>query len=719
MLQMDDAGPATQQYSASQADLAQSVSTTTNQDPDVVCTLVCLSGNADNVVLRSEQQLDAAGSTVRKHEWLFGRHARCDVVLADIRRVSNTHFRLWMRESKSAKEGTDPLLIEDWSTNGTYLNSTRLPKRKSSILTQGDEIGIGMGVAEDEIRFLVSYGQAHMRGRQSQTKDSVLQNSGIYGRYELCDVIGKGAFATVRKAIERSTGEEFAVKIIPRKRIMAGLAVKREVEILMMVNHPNVVGLKEFYEDRVNVYLVMEYVSGGDLMDYITKHGPMRDGMAKTAVRQVLLAVANVHSLGISHRDIKPDNILVVAGSEEADHTIQVKVSDFGLAKISESGTFLKTFCGTLAYLAPEVIKARDSTSRGLQKSGDKRYYSNAVDMWSVGCLVYVLLTGYLPFNGSTQEQLCSQISLGEYAQSPLDDAKVSKDARAFIAALLQVDSMKRPTATTALLLKWMQNTAPQTAESEAEAAVELVSMVEIKLDDDSSSEIDSTDLQSRTAELKITRRSNDARTSVIGPDPADDINDQVDDPLPAGVRDHENDDLAMPMNMVPPKTWLILRTMANSIPYKDVVLPRDQMWFGRTPQCDVVLPDTRTSKVHCCILRKRNSHGGGDGRNDGLDSFYVCDFSTNGCYVNNQKVGRDNQARLQDGDELAMFREGTDKLAFRIELVRQEEFRSVDRANGVVEIRPTAVQKNEHLARRKRSGGSDEREYKKNKARV
>ncbi|KAK9385661.1 kinase-like domain-containing protein [Lipomyces mesembrius] len=691
------------------------------EDENILCTLVCLTGNIKNVVLRmDETSIGFDGKSVTKKEWIFGRNSRCDVYMGEVKRVSNNHFRIWTRDPPPNTNEPPIVLIEDVSTNGTFLNQSRLPRKRSCILSQGDEIGLGMGVPQDEIRFLINFGPAFLRGRQQQVKENTSE-TGVYGRYDMRDTIGKGAFATVRKAVDRATGEVFAVKVIPRRRIMAGLAVKREVDILMRLDHPHIVKLKELFEDRSNVYLVMEYVAGGDLMDYITKYGPMDDNMAKIVVKQVLQAVVYVHSAGISHRDIKPDNILLVSEGDCDGDSIQIKVSDFGLAKISESGTFLKTFCGTLAYLAPEVMQARDSSRGHAERTST--YYSNKVDMWSIGCMVYVLLTGYLPFNGSTQEQLCNQIIAGEYSQQPLDDAKVSADANAFIRALLEVNPKKRLTAKAALLLRWLREDAQSDASSPLNE--DNVEVVESKLDDEDdvidgamegveevalghASDIDSSELQKRTAKLEISRglsASGHARTSLIGPDGegANENKFKVDGggqlPITGGVRYYadENDLRSSSIGELPPKTWLMLETMKDSIPYKDIMIFREQAWFGRARKCDIQLTDSRTSKFHCYLRRKRNSHGGGDAGHDrDLDAIYLSDFSTNGCFVNNQRVGSGMQATLKNGDEISMFKERNEKLAFKIQLIRPEEFCEVERTDGVVEIVPTPVQKNE-----------------------
>ncbi|ODQ56656.1 hypothetical protein WICANDRAFT_98271, partial [Wickerhamomyces anomalus NRRL Y-366-8] len=221
--------------------------------------------------------------------------------------------------------------------------------------------------------------------------------------------------------------------------------VSRELEILRRLDHPGIVRLRGFYEDDDSYYLVMEFVPGGDLMDFVAAHGAVGEEAAKEICKQILQAIQYVHSLEISHRDLKPDNILIAQ-----DDPVLVKITDFGLAKISDTGTFMKTFCGTLAYVAPEVIDGR------LSKITDSNKYSSLVDMWSLGCLVYVILTAHLPFSGSTQDQLYKQIQQGSYHEPPLKEAGVSKEARSFLDSLLQVDPRFRLTASAALSHPWI-----------------------------------------------------------------------------------------------------------------------------------------------------------------------------------------------------------------------------------------------------------------------
>ncbi|KAH3902338.1 serine/threonine/tyrosine protein kinase RAD53 SCDLUD_002158 [Saccharomycodes ludwigii] len=339
--------------------------------------------------------------------------------------------------------------------------------------------------------------------KRNNSKPNTVYNNHLAIDEQLCginkdfsiqdEVVGQGAFATVKKAIDRSTGKTYAVKIINKKKMatteLEGAA--RELDILQRLEHPRVVSLKAFYEDSNNYYLVMEFVSGGDLMDFVAAHGPINEDASREIIKQILEAIDYIHSKGISHRDLKPDNVLI-----EQDSPVLVKLTDFGLAKVQGNGTFMKTFCGTLAYIAPEVISEHQKSQKrrknklrltnlhklNAQKPGhnggthvaddenenedkdedededeDEIKYSSLVDMWSMGCLAYVILTGHLPFSGASQKELFLQIKKGTYHGGPLKGSGVSEEAIDFINNLLQVDPEKRYTAKKALNHPWIK----------------------------------------------------------------------------------------------------------------------------------------------------------------------------------------------------------------------------------------------------------------------
>lgn len=159
--------------------------------------------------------------------------------------------------------------------------------------------------------------------------------------------------------------------------------LQREVEIMKALDHPHIVKYEAYFEDAQMLYIVMDFINGGDLLDFTIRRNGVDEAEGAEIARQICLAVAYLHSQGVCHRDLKPDNILITAGE-----TPLIKVSDFGLAKMVDAATFLKTACGTPSYLAPEVVLNRSSSG-----------YSFAVDAWSIGVIVYAILTNSSPFD--------------------------------------------------------------------------------------------------------------------------------------------------------------------------------------------------------------------------------------------------------------------------------------------------------------------------------
>ncbi|GAV29927.1 hypothetical protein PMKS-003433 [Pichia membranifaciens] len=412
--------------------------------------------------------------TSNKQEWIFGRNSHTCTYLLPVQstRISNKHFKLWMNidndNNQSNVTGSSKqennLMIQDLSTNGTWLNNSKLVQGRNYILTQGDEIAIGIGIEKDVARFVVHLPNVmltKMMDENGSLKALSLEDKGVHKDFIIRDeIVGSGAFATVKKAIERSTGITFAAKIISKKKALGGMdGVSRELQILKKLDHPGIVRLKAFYEDDDNYYLVMEYVSGGDLMDFVACNGAIDESASREIARQIMEAILYVHSKGISHRDLKPDNVMIAQ-----DDPVVVKITDFGLAKSQEQESRMKTFCGTLAYLAPEVI-----SNKKKQSNNRKRYlgngritedlYSNKVDMWSIGCLLFVIMTAHLPFSGSTQDILFKHITNGDYHDKLLRSMDISIEGCDFISRLLEVDVALRLNAAQALQHPWFNET--------------------------------------------------------------------------------------------------------------------------------------------------------------------------------------------------------------------------------------------------------------------
>lgn len=266
----------------------------------------------------------------------------------------------------------------------------------------------------------------------------------------------------------------------------------------MLSSHqPHIVGCKESYEDEKNLYIVMEFVGGGDLSDYLKIHMFMQEDKVKEVSRQVLRGIEYVHGMGISHRDLKPDNILVVT-----EDPLVVKISDFGLAKMVQSeDTFLRTFCGTMLYLAPEVypgytaaiVANKNSVKRkrnpreeagreGGRNDKQKRRYNQAVDMWSLGCVIHMLLTGKTPFEGKNADDMLRIISKGYTNTGLLEKAlgRECNEAKDFLKRLLQVNPAMRMHEQDALQHEWLKvDTPPSSMEQDEDEDLNDLSYVE------------------------------------------------------------------------------------------------------------------------------------------------------------------------------------------------------------------------------------------------
>lgn len=206
----------------------------------------------------------------------------------------------------------------------------------------------------------------------------------VTDHYDVRALLGRGSYAVTRVAVERSTGRHWAVKSIGKDGLTPDerRRVRREASVLYHLSgHPNVVKLQEAYEDERHVHLVMELCSGGGVVDRILGKGAYTERAAAALIRSLLGAVAYAHDMGVMHRDIKIDNCMLLDSSEDAP----LKLCDWGYASFMAPGRKLRKLCGTVSYLAPEVIAG---------------CYDERADVWSCGVVLYALLSGRLPFSG-------------------------------------------------------------------------------------------------------------------------------------------------------------------------------------------------------------------------------------------------------------------------------------------------------------------------------
>ncbi|GAB6027961.1 Checkpoint kinase 2 [Chamberlinius hualienensis] len=327
--------------------------------------------------------------------------------------------------------------IEDLSRNGTYINGNKIGCGKKQVLKSNDEIALSSP------KFKTFIYVALNNSDEEDVDKLVLE------RYTVCKVLGSGTYGTVRLAFERGTCKKFAIKIIQKYHF--GLTnssqsqVMNEVNLLKTVNHPCIINIEEVIDTKDTLYIVFNLIEGGDLCDRISNRGQLKESSAQIILYQLLLAIQYLHSQGICHRDLKPENILLCSDDEET----LIKVTDFGVSKYVDGNTMLKTFCGTPNYLAPEVIGA----------NGGSRY-TNAVDCWSIGVILYCCLVGYHPFseeidrNKSLQSQICS----GKYDFPNKYWKNISDEAKDLVKGFLKVVPEERLSIDDALNHKWFKN---------------------------------------------------------------------------------------------------------------------------------------------------------------------------------------------------------------------------------------------------------------------
>ncbi|XP_026092251.1 serine/threonine-protein kinase MARK1-like isoform X1 [Carassius auratus] len=254
------------------------------------------------------------------------------------------------------------------------------------------------------------------------------------GNYRLLKTIGKGNFAKVKLARHVLTGREVAVKIIDKTQLNPTSLQKlfREVRIMKVLNHPNIVKLFEVIETEKTLYLIMEYASGGEVFDYLVAHGRMKEKEARAKFRQIVSAVQYCHQKRIVHRDLKAENLLL-------DADMNIKIADFGFSNEFIIGSKLDTFCGSPPYAAPELFQG-------------KKYDGPEVDVWSLGVILYTLVSGSLPFDGQNLKELRERVLRGKY-RIPF---YMSTDCENLLKKLLVLNPGKRGSLDQIMKDRWM-----------------------------------------------------------------------------------------------------------------------------------------------------------------------------------------------------------------------------------------------------------------------
>ncbi|KAI9315967.1 kinase-like domain-containing protein [Dichotomocladium elegans] len=355
--------------------------------------------------------LDRQSSTSSERTgYLIGRKANCDFV-----QISKQHCVIYIETGNDGRNKGICIYLEDLSSNGTYVN--------------GKMVGLYRIMMPP--RFEVGT---------------------FHEDYRIGDLLGRGHFANVLRAVNKSTGRVTAVKVINKSKFSSRPkmlpSIIQEIGILMSLEaHPCVIQIEGVYNEPKYIYLVLEYVRGGELFDYVVKRRSLTETETRFVFFQLFTAIQYLHNRGVVHRDLKPENVLLVSKD-----TLHIKVTDFGLAKIKSNSSKLQSQCGTPNYVAPEVL---DPTHF--------RAYGKECDLWSLGVMLYICLCGFPPFNGNTEyapPSMKDQIRIGRFDfPSPYWD-DISDDAKDLIKNLLTVNPLKRITPEKALEHPWMRQEA-------------------------------------------------------------------------------------------------------------------------------------------------------------------------------------------------------------------------------------------------------------------
>ncbi|CAE6374747.1 unnamed protein product [Rhizoctonia solani] len=375
-------------------------------------------------------------TAIEEHSFKIGRGSANDVVLPG-QKISSQHCTLtWSGRSGDKPSKENAVVVHDNSSNGTFINGKRIGKTKKSLLTPGDELSFGLpGQDLDDLDYRYIF--------RRPTEALTAVGNGVFVEYELGPALGRGAFATVRRALHRASGQWFACKVITKSRFVhnprSRQMFEREVSIMKEFDHPHICKLVAHFEDESTIWLILELISGGDLLEAVINENGLSEEETRLLATEMCLAMEYSHSKGVTHRDLKPENILLTDTVPR-----HAKIADFGLAKAVDSGTFLKTFCGTPTYLAPEVVlRAQDAG------------YNELVDSWSLGVIVWSMLTNTVPFV-EDEEDMYTRFQRRQVDWSQVSSFGLSRQCIDWMKRMLVHDPAHRMSLPQALEHPWL-----------------------------------------------------------------------------------------------------------------------------------------------------------------------------------------------------------------------------------------------------------------------
>ncbi|XP_032683989.1 ovarian-specific serine/threonine-protein kinase Lok-like [Odontomachus brunneus] len=377
--------------------------------------------------------------------YTLGRAETCDIHVTSqlmnkqwLNAVSKVHFRIYRECINNTNETV--VYLEDLSSNGTYIDKVKVGCGNRVIIDNNSEISLSTSSC-------TVYRFENVLKPENNTLPLELKQ-----KYALGRKLGSGACGEVRLIFTKDGTKQFALKAIQkcdfditgaRNQLNDPVKIKNEVEILRKLEHPCIIQMKDIHDTPRTVYIVLELMKGGELFEKIRSRGKLSESFTKLIFYQVILAVRYLHKQDITHRDLKPENILL---ADNSDITV-AKVSDFGLAKLVDAQTMMRTFCGTPFYVAPEILSNLGRIS-----------YTNQVDVWSLGVILYVCLGGVLPFHTQNKMSLEVQIKNGLYVFPKTCFGHVSEEAIDLIKRMMTVDPKKRITVQQILQHSWLRD---------------------------------------------------------------------------------------------------------------------------------------------------------------------------------------------------------------------------------------------------------------------
>ena len=267
-------------------------------------------------------------------------------------------------------------------------------------------------------------------------------DTNVEDSYKIIKKLGKGSFGSVYKVMHIKTGIIRAMKVIKKDSVRFQDDDKKflkEIEVLIKLEHPNIIKIFEYFTDDLNYYLITEYISGGELYEGLVKMLNFNEFKCAFILNQIISAVYYLHSNNIVHRDIKPENILISNSNKDL---LSIKLIDFGSCNYIKKNENLTLKVGSPYYIAPEVLK---------------HDYNNKCDIWSIGVILYILLVGYPPFKAKNKNELFNKIKTGSYSMEGPGWNRVSNQAKDLVTHMLEYDYNKRYSAEKCLNHVWIK----------------------------------------------------------------------------------------------------------------------------------------------------------------------------------------------------------------------------------------------------------------------